>query len=121
MKFLYKRKLLIIILVIMFIFKSMSLPHNDPGNFTSKEGNTRIQLIKAHHDSHVLLHRVQFEFERYINAHINDVFVVFTTWKFILYSLIVLRIIIDMRKRIAVLITSYFEGSKYKDSFHLSH
>jgi hypothetical protein len=91
--------------------------YNSP-KFVSKERMPRTQFVEyASNNASIILQKLQFEFEKGVDSHVNGILSIFAAWKVILASLFALNLlIIDIRKRIITLITRYFEGSKYKDS-----
>jgi hypothetical protein len=122
MKSLYKRKLLLIILFLLIIFRTINLLYYNSPKSVSKGRSQRILSIEyAANIASITFQKLQFEFEHGANLHMNGILSIFSTWKFILAALFVLKaLLIDRRKLIITLITRYFEGSKYKDSFSFS-
>ena len=112
MKHLYKRKFFVIILFMLVLFKTLNLSYYNCPKFLPMEKASRILFIKySANTTLVILPKLQLEFYQGINPHINSTLCLFVTWKFILVALLVLKVlIIDVRRRIIELLTSYFEG-----------
>lgn len=122
MNHLYKRKLFIIMLFIFILFRTLNLHYYSSPKSLSKEKPSRLLFIKyATNTAPVLFQNLHLDFNMGTNLNLNGILIVFVTWKFILASPLVLKpLIIDTRKRIIELLTSYFEGGKYKVSFFFS-
>ena len=121
MKSLYKRKIFLILLFILVIYRTLTLPYYNSPKSIFNEKAPRTQSIE-YSDGVATFSLVQnLQFEQGVDSYINDVFIILVTWKFILASPFLLKIlIVDKRKRILTLITRYFEGSKYKDILSFS-
>jgi hypothetical protein len=122
MKVLYNRTFFLNMLLILFISRSVYFPYHYFEKTTLREGTPKVLFIKtAAHASSAIIRSSHFRFDHGLNSHINGTLVVFAAWKFILSTLLELKLpILDKRKRILTLITRYFEGSKYKDYFFFS-
>ncbi len=115
MKSLYKRKVFLVLLFILVIYRTLTFPYYNSPKSILNEKSPRAQSIE-YSDGVATFSLVQkLQFQEGVDSYINAIFIILVTWKFILASPFLLKIlIIDKRKRILALITRYFEGSKYK-------
>jgi hypothetical protein len=118
-KSIFNRKLILVILFILIVFRTLDLPCFNPSKPVSKTRTQRIRVIEYTGNTAAgILQRLQFQFEQGVDTNLNCILIVFAAWRFILVLLFVINVpVIDRRKQIIKLITLYFEGSKYKNIF----
>ncbi len=121
MKALYKRTFFLTILIIMFIFRPVYLPSSNHQKAISKASTLKVLLVKNTAQANsAIISNSDLKFYPGLDSHIN-ILTIIATWKFIFSTLFEFQLLIlDMRKRILTLITNFFQGSKYKDSFSLA-
>lgn len=121
MKCLYKRKLLLILLLILITFRSFNLPSYSYSKLVSKTNSEKILFIEyGSHAVPVLIQRLHFDIEYELGADTNSIITIYLAWISIIILLKSIVLLLDRRKLIIALMTSYFEGSKYKYSIFVS-
>jgi len=111
------RKLISTLLFTFIIFKTISLPKVSRYQSTQTEEKPSITFIKEKSNSTpILVQKQQLDYELSIYPNLNPTCSNFIKFEIRIEPLFILIVlIIDRRKRIIGLLTSYFEGNKYKD------
>lgn len=121
MKYLYKRKLLLILLLILITFRSFNLPSYSYSKLVSKANSEKFLFIEyGNHAVPLLLQRIHFDIEYELGTDGNSIITIYSAWIFIAVLIKSKVLLLDRRKLIIALMTSYFEGSKYKYSILIS-
>jgi hypothetical protein len=121
MKCIYKRKLLLILLLILITFRSFNLPSYSYSKLVSKTNSEKFLFIEyGNHAVPVLLQRIHFDIEYELGSDSNSIITIYLAWIFITNFIKLKVLLLDRRKLIIALMTSYFEGSKYKYSIFVS-
>lgn len=117
MRALYKNKLFLMLLFILILFRTLNFPYyNSRKPLSTKEIEKSLFIQYTGNNNSIIFRRLQPGFEPNVTPHIALILNLFLVWTFALEPSLAKLIIIDIRERIITLITSYFGGSKYKDS-----
>jgi ATP-dependent phosphoenolpyruvate carboxykinase len=121
MIYLYRRKKFLLVLFLLIIIKSCNLSDYNLLKLNINE-NVSKSAFKENDTSSIsiILRKAHFEYEDNVGTNDNNTSNLYTISKFVFLALFILKVLItDRRKQILVLITRYFEGSKYKDLRYL--
>lgn len=124
MKYAYKRKIhisILLFLAIVLVFMSISLTYDDLPDFVIGEHNPVLRLIdKDFSDSLIVLPRTQNKQNYGAVSFAGSTLVSFRAREFVFVLLFTLQIIaFDRRQQIITLILQHFEGGKYKHSLSI--
>ncbi len=116
MRYFYNRRLFISILFILLVVCTTFLPNNDFSLNHSDDKTPQFQLLRNNFsDVSIMIPKTPNKLSYNVNSDINSIFKIYETSKFVLALQLALQVlIIDRRKQIIALITSHFEGGKYK-------
>lgn len=119
MRYLYKKRSFIAILIIWIVLSALILPYSNSPEFITGEETPTLRSFKIHgNDTFIIMPRKQYQFNIGLDSNINGSLNVSAAWQYVLVLQLTLLVLsIDKRKQIIALIISHFVGSKYKDSF----
>lgn len=112
------KKVIPILLLIFLTFKTINLYKVNfyPSATRDKIPNITALKVKKSSTPIILLPKQQLDFQCSIFPNINSSWFNFIRFELSLASLVILIVLLlDVRQRIIKLLTSYFEGNKYKD------
>lgn len=120
MNALFFKKLVLALLLCFALSKPINLPKTIYPQILATKERANITSVKAKYNFiPFLLKKQHFNSESGIDIYINSTGNPFTSFHIIIPLLIILLIlIVDLRQWIMKLLASYFEGNKYKTSFH---
>ena len=116
MKCFYRRKKILVVLFLLVVIKSCNLSDYNLLKLNINE-NVSKSVFKENDTTSIciILRKAHFEFEDTVGTDDNNTLNIYTISKFVFLTIFILKLLItDRRKQILVLITRYFEGSKYK-------
>jgi surface polysaccharide O-acyltransferase-like enzyme len=117
LKYSYKRKFILILILILITFRSFKLPSYSYPKLISKASSQSTLFIEyGSNDVSALIQRVHFDINYEASSDAKDIISIFLPWVLITTLLKLGILLLDRRKLIMALMTSYFEGSKYKYS-----